>query len=148
MARAGRRPGQSGNRERIATAAREVFGEAGFEGATIRMIAARARVDPALVHHYFGSKQRLFLSVMNLPFDMGEVMNRLLAAGRDGLGERLIAFFLSLWDEQPRSRAILSGIIRSASTDLYAAELMREFLGRQGLFELVRSIADDRHDVR
>ena len=59
--RTGRRPGESGAREHILSAARATFAERGFEGATIRTIAARARVDPALVLHYFRSKRALFV---------------------------------------------------------------------------------------
>jgi AcrR family transcriptional regulator len=148
MAHSGRRPGDSGTRERIATSAREAFGELGFDGATIRLVAARAGVDPALVHHYFGTKQRLFLSVMNLPFDIGLIKAELLAPGLPGVGERLIRFFLSVWDEQPSVRPILTGIVRSAATDPDAASLLRDFLGRQGLFQLVGAIAPDRPELR
>ena len=148
MARSGRRPGESGARERIADSAREAFGELGFDAATIRTIATRAGVDPALVHHYFGSKQRLFLTVMSLPFDAATLQAQLLGPGRDGVGERFVRFFVSLWDEQPGVRGILTGIVRSAMTEPDAAVLLREFLGRQGLFRLVAAVAPDQPDFR
>ncbi len=148
MARSGRRPGESGARETIAHSAREAFGELGFDAATIRGIATRAGVDPALVHHYFGSKQRLFLTVMSLPFDAATLQAQLLGPGRDGVGERLVRFFLGLWDEQPGVRPILTGLVRSAMTEPDAAVLLREFLGRQGLFRLVAAIAPDQPDFR
>ena len=44
----------------ILEAARELFAEAGFERATIRAVAARAGVDPALVMQYYGNKEGLF----------------------------------------------------------------------------------------
>lgn len=148
MARSGRRPGESGARERIAESARAAFGEFGFDGATIRIIATGAVVDPALVHHYFGSKQRLFLSVMSLPFDAEFLKRQLLAPGLTGIGERLVRFFLGVWDEQPSVRPILTGIVRSAMTEPDAALLLRDFLGRQGLFQLVAAIAPDRAELR
>jgi AcrR family transcriptional regulator len=148
MAHSGRRPGESGTRELIATSAREAFGELGFEAATIRLISARAGVDPALVHHYFGTKQRLFLTVMSLPFDFASLSSYLIAPGEAGVGKRLVRFFLSLWDDQPRFRPILIGIVRSATTDPDAARLLRDFLGRQGLFKLVASIAPDLPELR
>ena len=148
MARSGRRPGESGARERIADSAREAFGELGFDGATIRGIATRAGVDPALVHHYFGTKRRLFLTVMSLPFDAASLQSRLLGPGRDGVGERLVRFFLDLWDEQPGVRPILTGLVRSAMTGPDAAVLLRDFLGRQGLFRLVAAIAPDQAHFR
>lgn len=46
--------------QRILAAARGIFAEHGFERTTIRAIAAAAKVDPALVMQYFGSKQALF----------------------------------------------------------------------------------------
>lgn len=148
MPRSGRRPGESGARERIAASAQEAFGELGFDGATIRVIATRAGVDPALVHHYFGTKRRLFLSVMSLPFDAAALKTQLLAPGRAGVGGRLVRFFLSVWDEQPSVRPILTGIVRSAMTEPDAALLLRDFLGRQGLFQLVAAIAPDRAEFR
>jgi AcrR family transcriptional regulator len=148
MGRSGRRPGASGARERIARSAREAFGELGFDAATIRGIATRAGVDPALVHHYFGTKQRLFLAVMSLPFDAAVLTAQLLAPGRTGVGARLVRFFLGVWDEQPSVRPILTGIVRSSMTGPEAAALLRDFLGRQGLFGLVAAIAPDRADFR
>ncbi|MDH6182272.1 AcrR family transcriptional regulator [Microbacteriaceae bacterium SG_E_30_P1] len=47
-------------RERILAAAAHEFGELGYDGATMRGIAGRARVDASLVHHYFGTKADLF----------------------------------------------------------------------------------------
>jgi AcrR family transcriptional regulator len=148
VARSGRRPGESGARERIAASARDAFGELGFDAATIRGIAGRAGVDPALVHHYFGTKQRLFLTVMSLPFDAAALQAQLLAPGPTGVGERLVRFFLGLWDEQPGARTILTGVVRSAMTGPDAASLLRDFLGRQGLFRLVAAIAPDQAEFR
>ena len=67
MARTGRRPGVSGTREAILDAARRAFAEQGYQHATIRGVADLAGVDPALVHHYFGTKQGLFVAAMQLP---------------------------------------------------------------------------------
>ena len=44
---------------RILTEARTSFAEHGFAGTTVRAIARAADVDPALVHHYYGSKENL-----------------------------------------------------------------------------------------
>ena len=64
--RTGRRPGNPDTREAILAAAREAFAERGFDGASIRAIATAAGVDPALVHHYFGTKEQLFLAAMQV----------------------------------------------------------------------------------
>ena len=77
--RTGRRPGDSGAREAILREARSSFGSAGFSGTTIRGVARAAGVDPALVHHYFGSKDELFAASLELPFDPSVVVPALLS---------------------------------------------------------------------
>ena len=79
--RSGRRTGDSGTREAILSAARKRFGDHGYTGATIRAIAADAGVDPALVHHFFGTKERLFGAAMRLPLIPGEIIDAALAPG-------------------------------------------------------------------
>ena len=71
MKRSGRRPGNQDTRSSILEAARRTFAEKGFDKASIRAIAAGAEVDPALVHHYFGTKEKLFLASMNAPINPG-----------------------------------------------------------------------------
>jgi len=147
VARTGRRPGRPGEpetRDRIATAARATFGERGFEGTTIRAVAARAGVDPALVHHYFGTKQQLFIAVMDLPIDTRTVVKALVAGGEDGLGERLVRFILSAWD-QPEVRSVFLGIVRSATTDPQAAAMLRELFRTMGPADIARAL--DRPDA-
>ena len=65
--RPGRRPGQGDTREVIVEAARSLFSERGYDGTTMRLVAATAQVDPALIYHYFGSKQQLFVASMEIP---------------------------------------------------------------------------------
>jgi AcrR family transcriptional regulator len=50
--------------ERILDAAAGFFAADGYERTTIRAVASAAGVDPALVMHYFGSKQELFRRVI------------------------------------------------------------------------------------
>ena len=90
--RTGRRPGDSGTREAILAAAREAFAADGYERATMRGVARAAGVDPALVSHYFGSKQGLFEAAMRPPFDPAEALPRVLAGDPAGAGLRLAAF--------------------------------------------------------
>lgn len=127
MPRTGRRPGSAGTRERIEGAARELFGERGFDATTIRAVAARSEVDPALVHHYFGSKERLFVAVMELPFDPSIAVALLAGGDLEGVGERIVHFALDTWD-RPEVRPILLGILRSAAADPGAARMLRELL--------------------
>ena len=146
MPRTGRRPGNGGTRERILGAARVHFARVGFEPTTVRAIAAEARVDPALVLHYFGSKQDLFRASVNFPIDPALVIPRLLEPGINGLGERLVRFFLETWDS-PAGRPLLA-LIRSVVTSEEAAVLMREFVSREVLGRVARAIESDEPQLR
>jgi AcrR family transcriptional regulator len=143
--RTGRRPGSADTRGRILDAARHAFGERGFEQTSIRQVAADAGVDPALVHHYFGSKQRLFISAMDFPVDPAAVIPALIAGGpRDRVGERFAAFVIGLWD-RPDVRPLVTGVVRSAATDPVAAGMARRLLTEGPLLALASAI--DRPDA-
>ncbi len=114
--RSGRRPGKQDTREKVLAAARETFGERGYDGASIRQIATNAGVDPALVHHYFGTKDELFLAALELPVDPRKVLLPAIAGGPDGAAERMLRAFLSVWDDpemQVRLVAVFRGILDS-----------------------------------
>jgi AcrR family transcriptional regulator len=61
----GRRPGPTETREDILDAARDLFSQQGYEKASMRAIARRAKVDPALIVHYFSSKEGLLVQLAN-----------------------------------------------------------------------------------
>lgn len=124
--RRGRRPGSAGSKEAILAAARDAFSELGFEGATVRDIAGRAGVDPAMLHHYFGSKERLFQAVVNVPFDPRELLAEGEPAEVDRLGAHMVATLLRAWDA-PQGGVGLA-LLRSATSSERAAAMMREFL--------------------
>jgi AcrR family transcriptional regulator len=48
----------------LLSAARDLFGQKGFEGTTTREIGDRAGVDPALIARYFGSKADLYIAAV------------------------------------------------------------------------------------
>ncbi|MFG3555154.1 TetR family transcriptional regulator [Micromonospora sp. NPDC047557] len=129
--RTGRRPGNPDTREAILDAARAAFAERGFDAASIRGIAATAGVDPALVHHYFGSKDQLFLAAMQFPVDPGEVLPTVLAGDRNAIGERLVRAFLGIWDSPAGSAGV--ALMRSAVSNEWTARLLREFITTQVL---------------
>jgi len=131
MARPGRRPGPTETREAILSAARELFGARGYDGATIRAIAGQAGVDPALVHHFYGSKENVFVAAMRVPFNPADVLPDVLDGPREEIAERLLRFFLGVWND-PDSRAAFLGLIRSGMTNEAAAAMVRQFL-RQAL---------------
>jgi AcrR family transcriptional regulator len=146
MARTGRRPGAGGTREHILAAARAHFAEAGYDGATIRGIAADAGVDPALVLHYYGSKDGVFQAAVEFPIDPAEFIPRLLEPGLDGLGERLTRFFIETWDS-PTGRPLLA-LIRSVVANEGAAALMRDFVSRAVLGRVAQALDLDRPQLR
>ncbi|SDY97423.1 transcriptional regulator, TetR family [Asanoa ishikariensis] len=129
--RTGRRPGNPDTRDAILATARTAFAEKGYDGASIRHIATGAGVDPALVHHYFGTKDKLFLAAMNAPLDPGELIPEVLAGDQDAIGERLVRFFLSIWDS-PAGKAGVA-MLRSAVSSEWTAKLFREFVVSQVL---------------
>ncbi|TMC12238.1 MAG: TetR/AcrR family transcriptional regulator [Chloroflexi bacterium] len=137
MARPGRRPGTTVTREAILDAARRRFAGTGYEQASIRAIAADAGVTPALVMHFFGSKEALFQAAVAWPFDPAELAAQMLSPGRDGLGVRLARAFLTLWDAPETSRPLLA-VLRSAMNDEGFARLLMEFL----VTRLFRHVAD------
>lgn len=134
--RRGRPRGGSDARERILAAAVEEFGEHGYDRATIRAIAARAGVDPALVHHYFGTKSDLFVEVVDIPLRPDRDVPEILAGPREEVGERLVRYLLERF-EQPEVRRrgilVLRGIVGAGPM----AQPLAGFLSR----ELLRRIA-------
>lgn len=125
--RTGRRPGDSGTRDAILASARRRFADDGYRGATIRAIARDARVDPALVHHFFGTKQDLFAAVVDFPVSPEVVQSALAAATRADIGERIIRTFLLVWD-RPEYRERMQILTRSAISDDSSARMFREFI--------------------
>ena len=120
----GRRPGSPDTRAAILDAARGLFASGGFSGTSVRAVAAKAGVDPALVHHYFGTKDDLFVAALALPVDPREVLASVAAEGPDGAAERLLRVFLSVWDD-PELQLPLLGLAR-ALLDPSGKQLLRD----------------------
>lgn len=122
----GRRPGDPAvTRTAILDAAKRVFGEAGFERATIRAIAVEANVDPALVHHHFGTKQALFAAAHEIPIDVPQLVLALAGLPKEQLAEQIVRMYLSIFGE-PGSPAL--SLLRAAATNDPAALMLREYL--------------------
>lgn len=126
----GRRPGDSRTRDAILAAARDEFARLGFDRATIRGIAAAAEVDPALVLHYFTSKEKLFAAALQIPVEPGAVLSRVMAHDTADMGAAIVRTFLETW-EPPESRSPLIAMVRSAMTNETAMTLVREYLERR-----------------
>ncbi|MBM7791315.1 TetR/AcrR family transcriptional regulator [Tenggerimyces flavus] len=137
----GRRPGAPDTRGEIIEVARAEFAARGFEGTSIRGVARAAGVDPALIHHYFGSKDDLFLAVMDVPFDPRDFVKLMVDSPYDEVGTIVVRTFLGLW-ERSEIQQRFRGLLGSALTNEAAAELMRTALTRL-LFD---AVADRIHE--
>lgn len=125
----GRRPGGPDTRGEILQAARISFADKGFDATSLRAVAREAGVDAALVHHYFGGKDELFIESMALPVDPRQVAAQILAGPREELGRRIATVFLGVW-ESADGRQRMTAILRSAVSSEEMARLMREGIGQ------------------
>jgi AcrR family transcriptional regulator len=143
----GRRPAGSDTRADIVSAARETFAEHGYEATSLRGVARRAGVDPALVHHYFIDKAALFSASQELPFNPTAVIDQAIGGDPSEIGERMVWVFLNAWDTDegtPRIRALVA----AASTHEDAARTLREFLAREIFGRVVRALGSDQAELR
>lgn len=142
MSPRGRRPGGVDTRQAILEAARVDFAEQGYDGTSLRGVARRAEVDPALVHHYFGGKPQLFAAVMDIPADPAALISAVVAGPRDQVGESLVRTFLAVWDSDA-GRQRFQALVRAAVTHDEATRMLREFLTREVFGRVVRELAAD-----
>lgn len=145
--RTGRRPGASGSRESILQAARALFAEVGYDRTTMRAVAARAGVDPALIHHFFGSKERLLTATLEFPFDPAQVLAGV-GEDPDHAGAQIVRRLLAVWDASRENRDRMVGMLRAALSHEGPAAAMRDLLSRTVLSELRGIVADDTADLR
>jgi AcrR family transcriptional regulator len=143
----GRRAGESGTRASILAAARRLFATEGADGTTIRAVAQAAGVDPALVMHYFGSKDGLFQAAIEWPIDMGEAMGRVVKGDIDGLGERVVRFYLELWEDEA-TRHPLEIIMRGAMRRQADTRLLTEFVHDQIVERLAGALSGPDAELR
>jgi AcrR family transcriptional regulator len=144
--RSGRRPGATDTRQAIAHAAREQFAQTGYERATMRKIAAAAGVDPALVVHFFGSKEELFRDVMALPPGIADGMAALADGERATVGRRLAELVVAAL-ENPLTRSIIIGRVRSATSHPEAAALVRETVASD-MLRIATGLGSDEPQLR
>ena len=102
--------GRGTARAAIWTAAIDLFVAHGYGGCSVRDIARAAGVDPALVLHYFGSKESLFLACMQAAL----VDQPVLAGPIDTFGEQLIRHVLTA---DPSLRGIFVALLRASDAD-------------------------------
>jgi AcrR family transcriptional regulator len=143
--RRGRRTGGEDTRAALLAAAREVFAEQGYQGATVRGIAARAGVDAAMVNHWFGGKQGLFGAILELPFDPSILIERVMAGSVDTLAERVVRTFVTLWDTHEGRFAAL---MLSVANHELAARSMADFFSGTVFRVITEAAGSDRPALR
>jgi AcrR family transcriptional regulator len=145
--RTGRRPGSSGSREAILASARRLFAQRGYVGTSLRAIATDAGVDAALIVHFFGTKAGLLTAAVQWPFDPEVEMARVAAAGRRHVGEELARLVLRTWDRAGNRDAIMT-LLRAATVEPAAADLMRDFMQHELFPPLMRRLDKSEPELR
>ncbi|MCX5212529.1 TetR family transcriptional regulator [Kitasatospora sp. NBC_00240] len=145
--RTGRRPGGADTRRTVLEAARAEFAVRGYEKASMRAIGRAAGVDAALLHHYFGSKDRLFMAALEFPVQPKAAVAQLLEGDRAVLGERVAQFVLTLW-EQPGVLDRLMALVRAAATTEQVARLMREFVQEELVARIAAELQVEQPELR
>jgi AcrR family transcriptional regulator len=143
----GRRPGGPDTRGQILSAARRSFADKGFGATTIRAVAGDAGVDPALVHHYFGAKDDLFLAALEIPVDPRALVPAVFVDGVRGAGERLVRLFLSVWDD-PQGRLPLIALVRTSLVQEGPETLLQQGILRMVLAPLRAALPPAEADRR
>jgi len=104
---------------RIIGAARDEFAEHGWAGTTLRAVARAADVDPALVYHYFGSKEGLLDAATNPPQRWLDNVAKVWSTPIEHLGTALVELLLASWADGeigPTLRAILQTAAHEPAT--------------------------------
>lgn len=124
--------------------AREEFALRGLDSTTVRAIAARAGVDPAMIAHHFGSKQQLFLAALDLPFDPAAEIAQALDGPVEELAGRLLTRLLHVWDSPVGAGAIAA--VRTAVQRDETAALIRDLALSRALGPLMESMTGTREE--
>lgn len=135
------------NRDRILTTARELFSESGFERTTMRAIGRRAAVDPALIHHYFGTKSDLLVAALRPEVDVAMVFDGIADTGTS-VGCEFVHRVIDLWERDPQQRARAVALLRVAVTHEQIADRLREFIRGVATAVLGEFVAADDSDRR
>jgi AcrR family transcriptional regulator len=146
MSARGRRSGDPDTRQQILDSARHLFAEQGYERASLRAIGAHAGVDPALILHYFGSKQGLLTEALRLPLDPRIVLAGVFEVPRDQMGETLVRALIATW-ERPEVRRHFLGMLRTAASDETARDVLRATL-HDSVQAAVAALVTDEQDKR
>lgn len=131
----------------ILRAASKEFSHAGYEAASLRSVARRAGVDPALVHHYFKDKDDLFVQTMHIPVNPGEIIAQAATAPLEQMGEALVRALLTTW-RKPAFRTAVTAMIRGLISSSSATKILRPFLQKEIFSRLGSRLPEDSAEPR
>jgi len=121
-------------RDAIVSAAAAEFADHGYDGVSLRAVARRAGVDPALVHHYFEGKADLLAAAIGAPVRPDKALDEILAGPREDVGAGIVRFIVTqLADDKNRQRgvALIKSAVSAAPVGLLVRALIsEELLGR------------------
>jgi AcrR family transcriptional regulator len=134
-----RRKGSGDARAAILKAATAEFLANGYDDTSLRAIARRAEVDPALVHHYFADKAALFAESLEAPVSPKDIVQLALAAPRDQVGAAVVRAVLEAIDA-PATRDRMRQLVRTALGHDFAARMLRQFVVREVLARIASAL--------
>jgi len=127
-------------RARILRAAKAAFAKRGLGGARVDEIATRAKVNKRMIYHYFGSKDRLFLAVLEGAYaDIREAERALDLDHLDPLEaiKTLVAFTWDFYLRHPEFLRLINSENLHAGRHLAQSETIRDLHS-----PFVRMVAD------
>jgi AcrR family transcriptional regulator len=134
-------------RETILAAAAREFSREGYDSTSMRGIARRASVDPALVRHYFADKADLFAEAIAVPMRPDQLVRRALAGPRDQIGVNLVRYIVETLDEPGTSDRVVR-MLHTALGQEFAAKMLRQFIIREVLKRIARELGDENAELR
>ena len=102
---------------RILAAARDEFAQHGWAGTAIRAVARTADVDPALIYHYFGSKEGLLDAATMPPQKWLDAVATTWATPKADLGRQLIRTVLDTWTDEEVGPILRAVVLTAAHED-------------------------------
>ena len=128
---------------RILAAARQAFAETGWAGTTIRAVARAADVDPALVSHYFGSKEGLLDAATNPAQRWLENVAKAWTTPVPDLGTALLRLMLGAWADDEIGPVLLA-VLQTAAHEPITREKLRRVV--ESSLMGVSQLGDDERD--
>ena len=132
---------------RILSEARASFAEHGFAGTTIRSIAQAADVDPALVRHYYGSKEDLLDAATTLPQSFTDEIINAWRTPPGELGKQLVRRMLANW-QNPEHAPILRAVMQIAGNEPATREKLRHIIERSMMGPSAQALSEDERLLR